>query len=184
MPTADKIAAVEDLTELMKKSQGIYLTDFTGIDVPTFTQLRRKLREEDVSYRVVKNRLALRAAKEAGLEGLDQMFEGPTGLVSSKDDPIAPVRILTDFAKENDDRPLIKVGFLEGQVYVDDKLSTLAKLPPREVLLGQVVSMMQAPISGLALCLNGMLQNLVLVLSAVAEKKGESGGEEAPAESS
>ena len=101
MPTADKIAAVEDLTELMKKSQGIYLTDFTGIDVPTFTQLRRKLQEEDVSCRVGKNRLALRAAKEAGLEGLDQMFEGPTGLVSSEDDPIAPVRILTNFAKEN-----------------------------------------------------------------------------------
>ena len=184
MPTAEKIAAVEDLAELMKKSQGIYLTDFTGIDVPTFTELRRKLREEDVSYRVVKNRLALRAAKEAGLDGLEGMFEGHTGLVSSEADPMAPVRVLTDFAKENDDRPHIKVGFLEGQVYVDEKLETLAKLPPREVLLGQVVGMIQAPISGLASCLNGILQNLVLVLNAVAEKKGEGGGEEAPAENS
>jgi len=171
MPTAEKIAAVEDLVEVMSKSQGIYLTDFTGLDVPTFTELRQKLRAEQVSYRVVKNRLALRAAKEAGIEGLEGMFGGPTGLVSSETDPMAPVRVLADFAKDNNDLPVIKVGYLDGQVYLEERLQALAKLPPREVLLGQVVGMIQAPISGLVSCLNGILQNLVLVLSAVAEKK-------------
>ena len=98
MPTAEKVATVEELTEIFRRSKGIYLTDFTGLDVPAITRLRKRLREEAVSYRVIKNRLAILAAKHAGIEGMAEMLRGPTGLVSTEDDPVRPARLLSDFA--------------------------------------------------------------------------------------
>jgi large subunit ribosomal protein L10 len=171
MPTAEKVAAVEELSGVLKQAQGVYLADFTGLDVPAFTLLRKQLRDEAVSFRVIKNRLAKLAVKEAGVEGLDDLFTGPTGLVYANDDPVAPARLLTKFAEDSDGKPVIKAGYIDGQVYVDRQLETLAKLPPREVLLGQMVSAMQSPISGLAFTLNGILQKLVGTLQAVADKK-------------
>ena len=177
MPTAEKEAAVEELTGILKEAKGVYLTDFTGLDVPSFTLLRKQLREESVSYRVIKNRLAKLAVKEAGVEGLEDLLSGPTGLVCSNEDAVAPARLLSKFAEDADGKPVIKAGYIGGQVYVDDQLVRLAKLPSREVLLGQMVSAMQSPISGLAFTLNGILQKLVGTIHAVAEKKKEKGGE-------
>ncbi len=184
MPTAEKAAIVEDLTDILKRSKGIYLTDFTGLDVPAFTRLRRLLSEEEVSCRVVKNRLALLAAKEAGVDDLNEMFAGPTGLVFTEKDPVAPARMLSEFAREMQGRPRVKIGLVDGRAYVEDQLEALATLPSREVLLGQVVSGIQSPLSGLAFCLQGLIQKLVMTLQAVAEKGGEAGGGEAPAEDS
>jgi len=176
MPTAEKVAAVEELVGLLKESKGVYLTDFTGIDVPSFTQLRKQLRDEDVSYLVVKNRLAKLAVKDAGVDGLEEMFSGPTGLVCSDADAVAPARVLSKFAEDADGKPVIKAGYIDGQVYVDDQLETLAKLPSREVLLAKMVTAMQSPISGLAFSLNGILQKFVATLQAVADKRQEEGG--------
>ncbi|MDA0746152.1 MAG: 50S ribosomal protein L10 [bacterium] len=184
MPTAEKVAVVEELTDVMRQSQGIYLTDFSGLDVTTFTELRKRLHKESVSCRVVKNRLALRAAKEAGVEGLDEMFQGPTGLVCSETDPLIPVRVITEFAKGAEGRPKIKAGLVDGTVYVDEQLERLASLPSREVLLTQLAVVLQSPISGLVYSLNGLLQNLVVVLNAIADKKGEAGGEAPAADAS
>lgn len=175
MPTAEKVATVESLTELLKQSKGIYLTDFTGLDVPTFTELRKKLREEQVSFLVVKNRLAKLAVKEAGVEGLDDLFIGPTGLVCTEDDAVAPARVLSKFAEGSDGKPVMKAGYIEGDVYLDAQLEALAKLPSREVLLGKMVSSMQSPISGLVYTLNGIIQKFVATLQAVADKKNEEG---------
>ncbi len=177
MPTAGKISAVEELTRLMKRSQGFYLADFTGLDVPDVTRLRKRLRDEDVTYRVVKNRLALIAVKNAGIHGLEEVLQGPTGLASSETDPIAAVRLLHEFAAQANGLPKVKGGFADGRVFKEDQVEALAQLPPREVLLGQVVSSVQSPLSGLVFCLGGLLQNLVLVLSEIAKKKGETGVE-------
>ena len=177
MPTAEKEAVVSDLADLFTRSTGIYLTDFTGLDVPEVTQLRQRLRDEGVTYRVVKNRLAKLAAEKAGLKELRAVMSGPTGLAATDDDPIAPVRVLTAFSKESQGRPAIKVGLVDGQVYVDEQLDRLASLPSREVLLAQVVWTVQSPMTGLVHCLGGLLQKLVLVLNAVADKKGEAGEE-------
>ena len=171
MPTAEKVAVVEELAEILKQSKGVYLTDFTGIDVPTFTQLRKRLRDESVAYRVVKNRLVLRAVQKVGLTGLGDMLTGPTGLATSDTDPVAPARVISEFAGQADGRPAIKAGFVDGKVYVDDELEALAKLPTREVLLVQMVTAVQSPLSGLAFCLNGILQKLVGTLHALAEKR-------------
>lgn len=173
MPTDGKVGAVEELTHLMSRSQGFYLADFTGLDVPEVTRLRKRLRDEDIVYRVVKNRLALIAVKNAGIQGLEEVFQGPTGLASSETDPIAAVRLLHEFASETNGLPRLKGGFADGRVFREDQLETLAQLPPREVLLGQVVSSIQSPLTGLALCLGGLLQSLVLVLNEIAGKKDE-----------
>ena len=177
MPTAGKISEVEELTRLMSRSQGFYLADFTGLDVPDVTRLRKRLRDEDITYRVVKNRLALIAIRNAGIQGLEEVLQGPTGLASSETDPIAAVRLLHEFAAQANGLPKVKGGFADGRVFKEDQLEALAQLPPREVLLGQVVSSVQSPLSGLVFCLGGLLQNLVLVLNEIAKKKGETGVE-------
>jgi large subunit ribosomal protein L10 len=171
MPTAEKVAAVAQLSGIMKRASGIYLTDFTGLDVPTFVALRRRLREEAVACRVVKNRLAILAAKDAGVGELDALFSGPTGMVYTEDDPVLPARLLASFANDADGRPKMKAGLVEGRVYLNDELKTLALLPPRDMMLGQVVATIQGPLSGLAFCLAGMLQKLLGTLDALAEQR-------------
>lgn len=177
MPTEQKITAVEEMETLLKDSKAVYFADFTGIDVPTFTDLRRQLHAEDVTFTVVKNRLAKIAAANAGIDGLDDALVGPTGMVCANDDPIAPARLLSKFAENADGKPAVKLGYMDGTVYVADQVSALAKLPTREVLLTQVVTGLQSPISGLAFCLSGILQSLVGTISAVAEKKKNEGAE-------
>lgn len=177
MPTEQKVAAVEEIETLLKDSSAVYFADFTGIDVPSFTTLRGQLHAEDVTFTVVKNRLAKIAAANAGIEGLDDALTGPTGMVCAKDDPVAPARLLSKFAEQADGKPKVKLGYLEGTVYVEEQVAALAKLPTREVLLTQVVTGLQSPISGLAFCLSGILQSLVGTIQAVADKKKSEGGE-------
>ena len=177
MPTDGKVSAVEELTRLMSRSQGFFLADFTGLDVPDVTRLRKRLRDEDIIYRVVKNRLALIAVRNAGIQGLDEVLQGPTGLASSETDPVAAVRLLHEFASETNGLPRVKGGFADGRVFREDQLESLAQLPPREVLLGQLVSSVQSPLTGLVLCLGGLLQSLVLVLNEIAGKKAAAGEE-------
>ena len=177
MPTEQKIAAVEEMETLLKDSTAVYFADFSGIDVPTFTNLRRQLHAENVTFTVVKNRLAKIAAATAGIEGLGDALSGPTGMVCANDDPVAPARLLSKFAEDADGKPKVKLGYLDGTVYVEEQVEKLAKLPPREVLLTQVVTGLQSPISGLAFCLSGILQGLVGTIQVVADKKKNAGGE-------
>lgn len=177
MPTEQKISAVKEMETLLKDSKAVYFADFSGIDVPSFTDLRRQLHAEDVTFTVVKNRLAKIAAANAGIEGLDDALTGPTGMVCANSDPIAPARLLSKFAEDADGKPKVKLGYLDGTIYVEDQVTALAKLPTREVLLTQIVTGLQSPISGLAYTLSGVLQKLVGTVQAVADKKKAEGGE-------
>ena len=127
MPTAEKEAVVTELTDILKRAKGVYLTDFTGLDVPSLTLLRKQLREESVSYLVIKNRLAKLAVKRAGVDGLDDALQGPTGLVCATEDPVVPARLLFKFAERADGKPAIKAGYIDGEVYVDDQLEKLSQ---------------------------------------------------------
>jgi large subunit ribosomal protein L10 len=113
-----------------------------------------------------------------------EALRGPTGFAYTEQDPVAPARVLTEFASATQGRPRLKAGLLEGRVYLEQELEALAKLPPRQVLLGQMVTAIQSPLSGLAFCLQGILQKLVGTLHAVAEKKRNEGDGDAPSEAS
>lgn len=170
MPTAEKEATVEKVSEIFARSKGIFLTDFSGLNVETMTDLRSRLRKASSSYLVVKNRLTAIAADRAGFSGLREYLRGPTGIVFTENDPTPSAKILADFTKQP--VPLkIKSGVVEKTLYTGPQVEQLALIPPREVLLTQVVSAIQGPLVGLAMCLNAIPQKLVGTLHALAEKR-------------
>ena len=115
MATVEKEAKIEELKSIMTGAKALYLADFTGIDVGSVTELRNKLRDAEVKYQVIKNRLAIRAADEAGIAGLREHLSVPTAIVYSQEDPIAPAKILQDFADDGG-KMQIKTGYMEGEL--------------------------------------------------------------------
>ncbi|OVE79027.1 50S ribosomal protein L10 [bacterium I07] len=170
MPRPDKVEAVDKIAEIFESSQGVFITDFQGLDVEQMSELRQKCREADVNYFVVKNTLARLAAKKVGQDEMVQHLQGPSALAYSSDDPSAPARVVTEFAKKLE-KPKIKFSLFEGVFYGPDKVDEIAALPPKDVLLSRLVGSLNGPIVGLVGSLNGILQKLVLVLDAVRSQK-------------
>ena len=179
MPTEEKIETVDQLTELLNGSRSIVLADFAGVDVVSVTELRNQLREAEVGYQVVKNRLAKRAAEAAGIDGFGEFFIGPTAIAYAAEDPVAPAKILQKFIDDGG-KLAIKTGYLDGQLMTADQVKALASLPSRDELIGKVLGGIQNPLYGFAGVLNGLLRNLVGVVSAIEEQ--QRGGGEAEAE--
>ena len=174
MPNAkvlsEKQAIVATLVDDLKAASSGVLVDYKGITVAEDTALRHELRENGVEYAVVKNTLLRRALDDVDLGELDEVLSGTTSMAISKEDPIAPMRIVNKYAKQMGDRFNIKAGFMDGKVLPLDDVFALAELPSKEALLGQVLGMMLAPITSLA-----------IVIKAIAEKDGQPAAE-APAE--
>ena len=170
MLKSEKEHVVDEIAEQLKQAKGIYLTDFTGLNVEQMSELRTKFREAGVEYRVVKNSLTRLSAKKGGMDDVIEYLTGPTALAFGIVDSVAPARIISDFAKKNE-KPQIKVGFVDGEFVGADAIATIIKIPPREVLLGQVVGVFSAPISSFVGTLNGLLRSLVGTLEAVRVKK-------------
>lgn len=169
MKREDKARVIEDLVEKMRGSS-VVLVDFKGINVAQSTQLRARSREVGVDFVVAKNTLAQRAANEAGIEGLEEFFVGPTALAFS-DDPVVSAKLMAEFADEVDAFEL-KGGLLDGgRVMGSDDVVALSKLPGREQLLAQLLGAIQAPVAGLVTVLNAPLRNLAVVLNQVGEQK-------------
>ena len=170
--TSAKIAAVAELKEKLSASKGVVLTDYRGLTVAQDTKLRSKLREAGVEYRVVKNTMTRIAANEIGIDGLDSYLEGPTAIAISETDPVAPAKIIAEFVKEHKLKVLgVKAGLVEGKVIDAAGVKALAELPPREVLIAQVLAGMQSPIVGLVNVLQGSIRNVVYALDAVRQQK-------------
>lgn len=175
MPNAkvlsEKQAIVAALTEQLQNAASGVLVDYKGITVAEDTALRVELRQNDVQYGVVKNTLARFAMNNAGLSELDDVLNGSTSLATSSGDPIAPMRVINKYAKQLNDKFVIKGGFMDGKVLSLEEITALAELPSKDVLQAQALGMMLAPITSLA-----------IVLKAIAEKDGEAApAEEAPA---
>ncbi len=174
MPNAkvlsEKQAVVADLTNKLQNAAAGVLVDYKGITVAEDTALRHELRENGVEYAVVKNTLLRRALDDVDLGELDEVLSGTTSMAISKEDPIAPMRIVNKYAKQMGDRFNIKAGFMDGKVLPLDDVFALAELPSKDALLGQVLGMMLAPITSLA-----------IVIKAIAETDGQPAAE-APAE--
>lgn len=175
-PTPKKIAAVKELAELFTRARGLYLADFTGLNVEQANKLRSNFRNQNATYRVYKNTLIRHACQEAGYNDLIPHLEGPTAIAVSFDDPVIPVKIISDFVKDLDKEVLIiKAGVLE-KTYVDaQQVKIIKNIPPREVLLAQIIASIQAPLANFVGVLNEVLRSFVAVLQAMIDKKKAAG---------
>ena len=168
MKRTDKEQLVVDLKEKIGGAQALYYTDFTGLNVKRMTELRRRLRRANVEYVVIKNTLALRAVNESGLVG--ERLKGPTGLVMAKD-AVGAAKVLTDFAKENDQRPSVKGGMLDGRSVDAAQVKRLAAMPSREQMLAELGAGLQAPLSAMLGAMNGLLSMLPAALDALKTQR-------------
>jgi large subunit ribosomal protein L10 len=170
MSKTERQATVESLTELLKGSPNVFVTDFSGLNVLRMTELRRRLRGAGVDYVVVKNTLAQRAFAANGVHALDEHLAGPTGLVLSGTDALAGAKVLTAFAREFE-KPAVKIGLVDGRPVTPDQVKRLADLPPREVLLAQLAGYIQAPMAQFAGVMNGLLSQMVGALEALRAQR-------------
>lgn len=170
MKRNEKEQLVTELTTKIKGAKALYYTDFTGLNVKRMTDLRRQFRKAGVKYVVIKNTLALRAVNESGLVG--ERLKGPTGLVMATD-PVAAAKILTDFAKANDQRPAVKGGMFDGAAIDADQVKRLAAMPSREQMLAELGAGLQSPLSAMLGVMNSLLTNFAGALDALkAQKEG------------
>ena len=160
----------EDLHERFAKSAIIVLTDYKGLDVASINDLRRKLRESNVEYQVVKNSLLVRASEDTDVASIKDHFKGPSAVAISYDDPVAPAKVLTQFAKDND-KLEIKVGVLNGKALDVQAIKALASLPSREVLLAQFLSALNAVPASFVRTIAEIPRRLVNVLTAIRDQK-------------
>jgi large subunit ribosomal protein L10 len=165
-----KKQVVAEVTEKFSNAKSVIITDYRGLTVAEVTELRSRLRAQGVEYRVIKNTLLKIAAKDAGIEGAEEYFQGPTAVAYGLEDAVAPAQVLSKFIKEYK-KMEIKGGILEGKVIGFDEVKALADLPPREILLGQVASVFQAPIAGLVNVLQGPIRKLGYALEEVRKLK-------------
>ena len=168
MKRAEKEKLVADLSAKLTNSQSLYYTDFTGLNVKRMTELRRRLKRAGVDYVVIKNTLALRAINESGLTGT--RLRGPTGVVVSRD-PVAAAKLLTDFAKENDQKPTVKGGLLDGAVIDQAQVKKLASMPSREQMLAELGAGLMSPMAAFVGALNGLMYMMVGALEALKAQK-------------
>ena len=168
MKRSEKEQLVTELREKLDGAKALYYTDFTGLNVKAMTDLRRKLRKAGVEYVVIKNTLALRAVNESGL--VSQKLKGPTGLVVGKD-PVAAAKVLTEFAKGNEQRPGIKGGLLDGRAIEPAQFKQLASLPSREQMLADLGAGLQSPLAAFAGALSGLMYMFVGALDALKTQR-------------
>ncbi len=171
MPNIEvKQQLVSAISDKLKNSQAAVVVDYRGLNVEEVTELRKLSREAGIEYKVYKNTMMRRALEEAGIDGLTEVFVGPTAIAVSLEDAVAPAKILSEFAKTHKNLE-IKAGLVDGKAIDAAGVADLAKLPAREVLIAQVLGGLNAPISGFANVLNGNLRGLAVALNAIAEKK-------------
>ena len=194
MDRAQKEAAVAELTEDLKGAEAIFAVDYRGISVTGAADLRRSLAEADAVFKVVKNRLAKRAAEGAGTESLDELLVGPTALTLIHGDAVIAAKAISNFSREHGVL-VYKGGFMDGEDLDPDGFTAIAKLPGLDVLHGQLVGITASPLTGLVAGLSNMISGLGRQLAQIAEQglvTGEPpaaeeaprrGAEEAPARS-
>jgi large subunit ribosomal protein L10 len=164
MSKAERQSEVEVLTEKLKGSATLYVTDFSGLTVERMTDFRRRLRAVGARYVVVKNTLAQRALDASNITSLDRkLFKGPIGVVLAGADPLPAAKVLGEFAKQHE-KPAVRAGLVDGQQVEPAYVKRLGELPSREVLLGQFAG-----------ALNGILYQMVGALEALREKRQAEG---------
>lgn len=176
MDRTQKERFVTGLRERVDRAPVMYLTDFTGLSVKAMTKLRRSLKGSGAEYVVVKNRLAQRVfADVEGLPDITSNLEGPTGLVFGYEDAVSTAKILHDFAKEHEQKPVFKIGIVDNKLIEPAQITKLANLPPREQLLSELAGVLQAPLAALAGALEAKVQEMAGLLDALRLEREKSG---------
>ena len=173
MPKArkeQKAEQVELLTEKLRKAKVALLTDYRGLTVTQLQDLRGRLRNGDVEYRVVKNTLARRAAEAAGVPALQAELEGPVAIAFGYDDLSLPSKLINEFVRTTRLKLDVKGGLVEGRVFSPDQVKQLADLPSRETLLAQLLGTLQSPVAQLVGIMQTPVQQLLGVLDAYRSK--------------
>ena len=166
MPTPEKNKRIEELTEIFKSANGLFLTDFSGLTAEMMVELRKRCNTESVGFTVVKNTLAQRAAQAAGMPELDQWLKGPTALAYAED-PVRAVKLLQKFVqdvREANGKPEIKTGLVEGQLLDPAELKMLATLPSAEVVRARFLGLLKAPATKFVGVLSAAPSSLVRLL--------------------
>ena len=173
-PSPRKELLVSDLREILSTSKGAILTDYRGLTVAEVSKLRRKLRDDNAEYHIVKNTLLKVAMGGEIHPDLDALLKGPTAIVFAKGDIVPATKSVIDFVTTTRNRPDVKVkgGYIDGKVYDVAQVTALSKLPPREVIIAQFVGTLNGPIGNFVGTLNGIISEFVGTLDAIAEKQG------------
>ena len=175
MPTAEKVKQVEQIRERYEKASGVLFTEYRGLSVPALQQLRNDLRDSNAEISVVKNTLFKLAAGDDAENFTEEMTSGPTAVTYIYEDEAAAAKALFDFADKNKNL-VIKGGFIDGKVYDGDQIEALSKLPPKDVLIAQVIGTIAAPLSNLVGVVEAIYAEPIRTISAVADKVAEGGG--------
>jgi large subunit ribosomal protein L10 len=169
MPTPQKVQILQEASERLQGVRGVYLADFSGMNVETLSLLRKKCREQQIQFRVIKNTLLKRAFHARGITELDPFLEGPTGVVFSAVSEVSPAKVLADFAKEKE-RPRIKAAVVDGRLYDQKAIAVLATLPSYEVMLSHVLSTIIAPMTSFLAAIDATLR-LPATMADVLERE-------------
>lgn len=172
MRLEQKKRITDEISDRLGEATTIYLTDFTGLDVEQMGELRDRLRETGAEFRVVKNTLAVRAFNGTDLPDITEHLSGPTGLVLAGEDPAGPAKVVRDFAKEHDARPIVKIGIVDRRQVTPADIETMAGLPSRNELLGSIAGGLTASVGGIVGALNAVIRDVMVLIEEVA-KKGE-----------
>lgn len=175
MDKAQKAESVKEIKELIASSEAMYFTDFTGLTVEEVNELRKEFYKSDIRFKVVKNTLTARALKETDKYSthFDRLFEtlnGPTGIIVTSKDPVAPAKIIKKFA-EKTEKPKLKIAIVENEVYDTKQLGQLASLPSKEEVIASILGSLNAPASGIVGSINAVMRDLFSVIEEVAKKR-------------
>lgn len=172
MARPEKVDVVKDIRERLQNAKSVFVTDYTGLNVEQITKLRKNLRDNRVAYVVAKNTLMAIAARETGHENLVSHMKGQTALAFGADDPAVAAKILYNSFKEIE-KPVIKAFILEGEIHSGKNIVRLAELPSREILLSQLISVIESPITAIMYSLDAVFHELLGTVDALATARKE-----------
>ncbi|SFQ63604.1 large subunit ribosomal protein L10 [Amycolatopsis arida] len=181
MAKPDKVAAVAEIADRFRSSSATVVTEYTGLSVTQLGELRRAL-GTSAKYRVAKNTLVKRAAEDAGVEGLEELFVGPTAIAFVEGEPVDAAKALRDFAKDHAALK-IKGGYMDGRPLSVDEINQIADLDSREVLLAKAAGAFKAKLSQAAALFQAPASQVARLAAALEDKRKSEPGAEAPAES-
>ncbi|MBS1516922.1 MAG: 50S ribosomal protein L10 [Bacteroidetes bacterium] len=175
MKKEQKVESVREIREMLDSSDALYFTDFTGLTVEEVNELRKEYYKAGLKYKVVKNTLTVRALKETEkysthFDKLNEILNGPTGIVFAQDDPVAPAKILKKFFDKLE-RPKLKIAIVENESYGSKQLNTLAALPTKQEVIASILGSLNSPASGIVGSVNAVMRDLFSVIEEVGRKK-------------